>query len=183
MRIAPRLRQRIVRFLALSAAVHVLITAIVLMVEHRQKKTLVVEQEPTKFYPAMLTFAGGAKAEWTPKPPGRKKHPQEVKQTASDLAHALHDAEIVGEIVDGVQRGGERFAGLHQVAQVGARVAAADHAVAGGVGRPWSSAYCLFLMLRRPSLVKSRPWRAARVGSTQSIMSTPMRAYCSISSG
>jgi len=32
-------------------------------------------------------------------------------------------------------------------------------------------------------VVKRRPWRAARVGSTQSIMSTPMRAYCSISSG
>ena len=37
--------------------------------------------------------------------------------------------------MDGVQRSGERLAGLHQVAQVGARVAAADHAIAGRVGR------------------------------------------------
>ena len=37
--------------------------------------------------------------------------------------------------MDGVERGGERFAGLHQVAQVGAGVAAANGAVAGGIGR------------------------------------------------
>jgi TonB family protein len=86
MHLAARFRRRIVRFLALSAALHVVITSIVLMVEHRQRKTLVVEQKPTKFYPAMLLYAGGAKTEWTPKPPGRKKHPQEVKQTAPDLA-------------------------------------------------------------------------------------------------
>ena len=47
----------------------------------------------------------------------------------------LHDAEVVGEIVDGVERGGERLAGLHQMAQIGARVAAADGAGAGGIGR------------------------------------------------
>ena len=50
-------------------------------------------------------------------------------------ANALHDAEVVGEIVDGVERGGERLAGLNEMAQIGARVAAADGALAGGVGR------------------------------------------------
>ena len=34
-----------------------------------------------------------------------------------------------------------------------------------------------------PSEVNSSPCRAARVGSTQSIMSTPIPAYCAISSG
>src|SRR3954453_5128575 len=48
---------------------------------------------------------------------------------------ALHDAEIVGEVVDGIEGGGEGFAGVHEVAQIGARVAATDHAVAIGVGR------------------------------------------------
>jgi TonB family protein len=38
-----------------------------------------------KIYPAALLFAGGTKAEWTPAPPGRKKHFAETKQTASDL--------------------------------------------------------------------------------------------------
>ncbi len=96
MLIAPRLRQRIVRFVALSAALHLTITTIVLMVEHRQKKALVVEQAPTKLYPAMLTIAGGAKTEWTPKPPGQKKHPQEVKQTTSDLAMNRNPAPAAG---------------------------------------------------------------------------------------
>jgi len=37
--------------------------------------------------------------------------------------------------VDGVQRPRERLAGLHQVAQIGPRVTAANHALAGGIGR------------------------------------------------
>ncbi len=50
-------------------------------------------------------------------------------------SHSLHDGEVVGEVVDGVEGGGEGFAGLHEVAQVGARVATADHTLAGGIGR------------------------------------------------
>ena len=50
------------------------------------------------------------------------------------MPHALHDAEVIGEVVDGVEGGGEGFAGLHEVAEVGSRVALADHALAGGVG-------------------------------------------------
>jgi len=96
MPIAAKFRRRIVRFVALSAALHLAITTIVLIVEHRQRKPLVVEQPPTKLYPAMLMFAGGAKAEWTPKPPGRKKHPQEVKQTTSDLAMNQNPAPAQG---------------------------------------------------------------------------------------
>ena len=36
------------------------------------------------------------------------------------FADALHDFQIIGEIVDRVERGGERFVGLHEMAQVGA---------------------------------------------------------------
>ena len=50
-------------------------------------------------------------------------------------AHALHDPEIVCEIVDGVQRCRQRFAALHQVAQVCARVTPAHHAIARWIRR------------------------------------------------
>jgi fatty acid desaturase len=38
----------------------------------------------------------------------------------SQKADAAHDAEIKRQIVNGIQRSRERFAGVHQVAQVGA---------------------------------------------------------------
>jgi hypothetical protein len=58
-----------------------------------------------------------------------------VPASGEALPHALHDAQVVSQIVDRVQRARERLAGLHQVAQIGARVAPADHARAGWVGR------------------------------------------------
>ena len=50
-------------------------------------------------------------------------------------AHTLHDGEVVGEIVDGVEGRGERLAGLHEMAQIGAGVAAADGTGTGWIGR------------------------------------------------
>jgi TonB family protein len=99
MRISEKLRRGIVRFLALSAVLHLVITAVLMMIQHRQRATQVVEEKPTKFYPAMMLVAGGAKAEWTPKPPGRRKHPQEVKQTTSDLAMDRNPAPAAGAAV------------------------------------------------------------------------------------
>ena len=96
MHLTARLRRGIVRFLALSVALHVVIVGMVLMVGRQQRRTQVVEQKPTKFYPAMLLYAGGAKAEWTPKPPGRKKHTVEAKQTTSDLAMSRNAAPAAG---------------------------------------------------------------------------------------
>lgn len=93
---AARLRGRILRFLALSAALHLLTSAVLLMVVRHQKTQVVVEQRPAKVYPAMLSFAGGTKAEWTPAPPGRKKHPQEVKQATSDLEVNRNPAPAAG---------------------------------------------------------------------------------------
>jgi TonB family protein len=99
-RIPAKLRRRIMGFVALSAALHIVTTAIVLMVEHRRRETQVVIQPPEKIYPAMLSFAGGAKVEWTPQPPGRKKHPQDAKQQTSDLAMNRNPAPIAGRPVD-----------------------------------------------------------------------------------
>jgi TonB family protein len=103
MRITARLRRRIARFVALSAALHMLILAVVLMVEHGQRKVLVVkvlvvEQPATKFYPAMLLHAGGTKTPWTPAP-GRKRHPVDVKQPATDLAVNRNPASAAGSLV------------------------------------------------------------------------------------
>jgi TonB family protein len=98
-RISDKLRRRIVGFLALSAALHVLVSTLILFVHHRQT-TQVVVQPPAKIYPAMLSFAGGSKVEWTPAPPGRKKHPQNAKQQTSDLAMDRNPAPVAGRPVD-----------------------------------------------------------------------------------
>ena len=98
MRFSERFRRRIVRFLALSAALHLLISAIMLVIP-RHQKAAVAEEKPTKFYPAMLMFAGGAKTEWTPAPPGRRKHPEEAKQQTSDLAMNRNPAPVAGRAV------------------------------------------------------------------------------------
>jgi len=96
MQISERLRKGIVRFLVLSAALHVAITVIVLTVQHRQRRIQVAERPPAKFYSAMPLYAGGAKAIWTPAPPGRKKHPQEKTQATSDLAMNRDPAPATG---------------------------------------------------------------------------------------
>jgi hypothetical protein len=99
LRISEKLRRRIVWFVALSAALHVLVTALLLLVPRHQKAPVVI-QLPEKIYPAMLSFAGGAKAEWTPQPPGRRKHPQDAKQQTSDLAIDRNPAPVAGRPVD-----------------------------------------------------------------------------------
>jgi TonB family protein len=103
MRMAARFRKRIVRFLALSAALHLLTSAIVLLVARNPKTQVMVEQRAAKIYPAMLSIAGGTKAVWTPALPGRKKHPQEVKQATSDLAMNRNPAPAAGAPVSAAQ--------------------------------------------------------------------------------
>jgi protein TonB len=88
-----------VRFVALSAALHVSMLAVVLMVGHERRKVQVVEQTATRFYPAMLLYAGGAKAPWTPTPPGRKKHPEDVKRPTTDLTVNRNPAPAAGRPV------------------------------------------------------------------------------------
>jgi len=59
--------------------------------------------------------------------------------------------------VDGVQRSRERLAGLHQVAQVGARVAAANHALAGGIGRVLIFRIAFGLDIQPPLACEEKP--------------------------
>jgi len=101
MGVAVKLRKGIVRFLILSAALHVLISACVLMVEHRRKAQVAkvdLEQKPVTIYPAMLLYAGGTRAPRTDAPDGRKKRPQETKQ-ATDLTMNRNLAPAQGQPV------------------------------------------------------------------------------------
>jgi len=92
-------RRGIARFLILSAALHILISACVFMVGHRQKTQVAVEETPVTIYPAMLLYAGGTKAKRSDAPEGRKKRPQEKKQAASDLAINKVPAPVTGKPV------------------------------------------------------------------------------------
>ncbi len=98
MAVAAKLRKGIARFLILSAALHLLISACVFTVEHWRKTQAVVEEKSTNFYPAMQLYAGGTKAPRTDAPDGRRKHPQETKQ-ATDLTINRNLAPAQGQPV------------------------------------------------------------------------------------
>jgi protein TonB len=99
MEVRAQLRKGIARFLILSAALHLLISACVFMVEHRQKTQVVMEDKLTKFYPAMVLYAGGSRAKRTDAPDGRKRHPQETKQATTDLAISRNITPAAGQPV------------------------------------------------------------------------------------
>jgi len=99
MGVAAKLRKGIARFLILSAALHLVISAVVFTVEHRRKTQVVVVEKPIKFYPAMVLYAGGTKAKRTDAPDGRKKHPLDAKQATSDLAIDRNPAPVAGQPV------------------------------------------------------------------------------------
>jgi protein TonB len=101
MAVGAKLRKGISRFLILSAGLHLLISACVFIVEHRQKAQVAkvdLEQKPITFYPAMLLDAGGTRAKRTDALDGRKKRPQETKQ-ATDLAINRNPAPAAGQPV------------------------------------------------------------------------------------
>ncbi len=101
MGVAGKLRKGIARFLVLSAALHLVISACVFMVEHRWKAQVAkvdVEQKTITIYPAMVLYAGGTTAPRTDAPDGRKKHPQKTKQ-ATDLAIKQNLAPAAGHPV------------------------------------------------------------------------------------
>lgn len=97
MQISASFRRRILGFLALSAALHLGISMMVLKWWPRAKPQVVVRA--IKYYPLALYYPGGAQTKWTPEPPGRKKHPPEVKQTTSDLATNAKPAPAAGQLV------------------------------------------------------------------------------------
>jgi protein TonB len=100
--VAAKLRKGIARFLVLSAALHLLISACVFTVEHRRNTQVAkvdLEKKPVTIYPAMLLYAGGSRAKPTDAPDGRKKRPQDTKQAASDLAINRNPAPAAGQPV------------------------------------------------------------------------------------
>jgi TonB family protein len=101
MAVTAKLRKGIARFLILSAALHLVISACVFMVEHRWRAQVAKvdrEQTPISIYPAMLLYAGGTRAPRTDALDGRRKHPQETKQ-ATDLAMNRNLAPAQGQPV------------------------------------------------------------------------------------
>lgn len=96
MRFAAKLRKGITRFLLLSAALHILVTAFFTIVKHQQKAQI-VEQKMTRYYPAMLLYAGSSRGKWTPEPTGRKKHAKTPSKTTSDLAMLRKPAPPAGQ--------------------------------------------------------------------------------------
>jgi TonB family protein len=93
---AAKLRKGITRFLLLSAALHILVTGIFTIAKHRQK-TQIVQEKITKYYPAMLLYAGSSRGKWTPEPVGRKKHAKTPSKTTSDLAIHSKPAPPAGQ--------------------------------------------------------------------------------------
>jgi protein TonB len=86
MRPAISFRDRTVRFLALSLAVHVAVSTVA-FIASRHTGVVSIEPPTTRFYPATLYLPCGLNAKSTPQPPGRKKHTATPPKTSSDLAH------------------------------------------------------------------------------------------------
>ena len=80
----------------------------------------------------------------------------------------------VGQVVDGEQAPGGRLPDRQQVAEVGPRPAGTGRAggTRGRVG-PSIVAWTALRRLSAPGVVRAEPWRASRVGATQSNWSTP----------
>ncbi len=85
--------------------------------------------------------------------------------------------------MDSIQDLGQNLIGSIKMPQIGPGIAPADPAAAIGIERALVGGVSGLLDRILPWEVNSKPCRAARVGSTQSIMSTPALAYSTISSG
>jgi TonB family protein len=95
MQVAAQLRRRIIRWVALSAALHLTIIALLMIVrEHR--KTQVVVDQATKFYPAAVYFQGSTRAAKTHAPPGRKRRTPNLKPPPPDLLVKAQPAPAAG---------------------------------------------------------------------------------------
>ncbi|MGA7342112.1 MAG: TonB family protein [Terracidiphilus sp.] len=98
MQYAAHFRKRIARYIALSAACHLLVTTI-LFVAIRRPAVRVVESE-ARYYPATLYLPGGTRAKPRPLPPGKKHHIAEKSPALhSDLALNAQPAPAAGRPV------------------------------------------------------------------------------------
>ena len=81
-----RLKSTSLKFLALSLAVHLLLTCIAFFSKTRPAVSVAQQPETAiKIYPAELFVPGGSRVEFTRQPVGRKRH-VETPQKTSDLA-------------------------------------------------------------------------------------------------
>jgi TonB family protein len=80
-----RLKSTSLKFLALSLAVHLLLTLIPLFSKAQPKIAVAQPQAAVKIYPAEFSIPGGSRVEFTRQPVGRKRH-VETQQKTSDLA-------------------------------------------------------------------------------------------------
>jgi TonB family protein len=87
-------RDRSVRFLALSLALHIAVSTVTFY-SARHASVPVVQPE-IKYYPVHLYVPGGIKAKSTAQPAGRKKHPPASRDTTSNLALNAHVAPPAG---------------------------------------------------------------------------------------
>src|ERR1700756_4771869 len=94
MRPAMSFRERSIRFLALSLALHLVVSTVAFYSSRHTRDPIV--QAEIKYYPVHLYLPGGIKAKATAQPPGRKKHPQASRNNTSNLALNTHLAPPAG---------------------------------------------------------------------------------------
>jgi TonB family protein len=94
MRPAVSFRDRSLRFLALSVAVHIAVSTVAFY-SSRHPHVHIVQPE-IKYYPVHLYLPGGSRAKSTTQPAGRKKHPQATHIATSNLALNVHAAPPAG---------------------------------------------------------------------------------------
>ena len=114
---------------------------------------------------------------------GAGQQPSRVP-SAMAIAGLVHETEHVGEVVDAAAGATRSAPPPEQVAEVaprptgstsGTRQAGVERAVVAGVAA--------LRRLRRPADVQHDPWRASRVGATQSNWSTPRATASSMPTG
>jgi TonB family protein len=94
MRPAVSFRDRSVRFLALSLALHIAVSTVTFYSSRHSSAPIV--QPEIKYYPVHLYLPGGIKAKATAQPVGRKKHSPASHKATSNLTLNAHAAPPAG---------------------------------------------------------------------------------------
>ena len=94
MRPAVSFRDRSVRFLALSLALHIAVSSVTFYSSRHASAPIV--QPEIKYYPVHLYLPGGIKAKSTAQPVGRKKHSPSSHNATSNLSLNAHTAPPAG---------------------------------------------------------------------------------------
>src|SRR5581483_538498 len=110
------------------------------------------------------------------------REPRQVPKRDS-LSDCLHDVKKKVQVVVGVQDGAKDFVGSKQVAQIGTRIAAANHAATGVVDRPRITHKFRVLDVQRPvprieipvACVARRQYAIHHVGATANVIDNLLR--------